>query len=268
MLRRGILIACFAVLFVSPALAAEKTKTVLLIGKDRDHPYQTHEYMAWCKLLAGCLEQTPGVKTIVVNGWPKDEAVLDRADAVVFYTKQAGDVLFAPEHRKQADELLKRGVGLTAIHWGTGATGDEKGQLWLKALGGWFHNSFSKLKFATLKIRQPAEDHPVCRGWKPYDLHDEYYLKLRFAPGAKPIMTVSTDDTNYVVGWLFERADGGRSFGCVLGHFHKQFAIEPFRRSLVNGILWTLGKDIPAGGAPCKITPADMKLPPDTRKKK
>ncbi len=268
MMQRAILVVCLITLLASPLMAGAKAKTVVLIGKDRDHPYRTHEYMAWCKLLAQCLEQTPGIKAVVSNGWPKDASLLDRADGIVFYTKQAGDVMFAPEHRKQAQALLKRGVGLTAIHWGTGATGEEKGRLWLKALGGWFHNSFSKLKFETLKIQQPAEDHPVCRGWKPYDLHDEYYLKLRFAPGAKPIMTVHTDDTNYVVGWLFERADGGRSFGCVLGHFHKQFAMEPFRRSLVNGILWTLGKEIPDGGAPCTISKGAMKLPPDTRKKR
>ena len=250
-------------------LAAEPTTKVLLIGKNRDHPPKTHEYMAWCELLAKCLRQTSGVTTIVSNGWPKDAAVLTDVDAVVFYTKQAGNVLFDGPQRKSAQALLDRGVGLTAIHWATGAAGDEIGKLYLEAMGAWFNSKFSKLKFATLKIHQPDEAHPICRGWKPYDLHDEYYLKLRFVPSAKPVMTVKADGTDYAVGWVYERpgAKAGRSFGCVLGHFHKEFAIEPFRRSLVNGILWTAHRDVPEAGAPCKITPKDMALSPDTRKR-
>jgi hypothetical protein len=253
-----------------PAFAAESETKIVLIGKDRDHPPQTHEYMAWCRLLAKCLEQTPNVRTVVSNGWPKDPAVLEGADAIVFYTKEAGNVMFGGPHRKQAEAVMKRGVGLTAIHWSTGAAGDAVGKAWMQASGGWFHNSFSMLKTTTLPLKQADKDHPICRGWSDYDLLDEYYLKLRFAPGAKPIMTVNFEGTVYPVGWAYERPDSknGRSFGCVLGHFHKEFALEAFRRALVNGILWTAHRAVPAKGAPCAITPADMRLPPDKRKQK
>ncbi len=256
---------------VGVAAAADGSNTkILLIGKDRDHPYRTHEYMAGCRLLATCLEQTPGVKAIVSNGWPKDKTMPDGVDAIAFYTKQAGNVLLAPTHRAEAEKLLKQGVGLSAIHWATGAEGDAVGKRWMALLGGWFHNSFSKLKFAKLTIHQPNPEHPICRGWKPYELHDEYYLALRFTEGITPVMTVQFEYKDYVVGWAYERpaSNGGRSFGCVLGHFHKQFGMEPFRRSLVNGILWTARCEIPQAGAPCKVSPEDMKLPPDTRKKK
>ena len=47
-----------------------------------------------------------------------------------------------------------------------------------------------------------------------------------------------------------------------------QGAEEPFRKAVVNGILWTAKVDVPAGGAPCAITLKDMELPPDTRPKK
>ncbi len=252
-------------------LSAEGTRTkIVLIGKERDHPPRTHEYMAWCRLLGTCLEQTPGVTAVVSKGWPGDPDAFKGVDAIVLYGKHGGNVLFDPSRREQAQRLLTKGVGLTAIHWSTGAAGDEVGQLYLRTLGGWFHNSFSALKTTTLKIHQPDPRHPICRGWADYDLRDEYYLKLRFAPDIKPIMTVQADGKVYPVGWAYERADsnGGRSFGCVLGHFHEQFGLEPFRRALVNGILWTAHRDVPGAGAPCKITPKDMNLPPDARKKK
>ncbi|MBN1346896.1 MAG: ThuA domain-containing protein [Phycisphaerae bacterium] len=247
--------------------AGDGSTKILLIGKDRDHPYTTHEYMAECALLGKCLEQTAGVRAVVSNGWPKDPAVLEGVGAIVFYTKQAGNVLLDPKHRAQAEALLAKGVGLSAIHWATGAEGDEVGQRWMKALGGWFNSSFSKLKFAKLEIRQPNPDHPICRGWRPYELHDEYYLALRFAEGVTPVMTVQVDGTEYVVGWAYERAGskGGRSFGCVLGHFHKEFGLEAFRRSLVNGILWTARREIPAEGAPCTVSEKDLALEPDAR---
>lgn len=250
-----------------PLLAAAPDTKIVLIGKDRDHPPKTHEYMAWCRLLAKCLEQTQNVQAVVSNGWPKDPAVLKGVDAIVFYTKEAGNVMFGGPQRAEAEALLKRGVGLTAIHWSTGADGEEVGKAWMNVLGGWFHNSFSILKTTTLKLRQDTKDHPVCRGWGDYDLLDEYYLKLRFAPGIQPIMTVQLEGTDYTVGWVYERPgpEHGRSFGCVLGHFHKEFAIEPFRRSLVNGILWTAHREVPKAGAPCTITQADIKLPPDPR---
>jgi type 1 glutamine amidotransferase len=265
------LLAIVLVAVSGSALAAGEPKTkIVLIGKERDHPPETHEYMAECRLLAKCLRQTPGVEAVVSKGWPTDLAVLKDADAIAFYTKQAGNVLLNGPRRTQAQELLKRGVGLTAIHWSTGAQGDEVGKLWMGALGGWFHNSFSMLKTTTLKLTQVDKNHPICRGWSNYDLHDEYYLKLRFAAGMKPVMAVTFEGTDYVVGWVYERPDskGGRSFGCVLGHFHKQFGMEPFRRSLVNGILWTAHRDVPEAGAPCKISAEDMQLPPDPRKKK
>ena len=265
-------ISTFAFLCATAAclVAAEKSTKILLIGKERDHPYRTHEYMHECRLLGKCLEQTPGVKTVVSKGWPADPAVLDDVNAIVLYTAHGGNVLFGKSHRKQAQVLLGKGVGLTAIHWGTGAEGDDVGKLYLQALGGWFNIKFSHLNTTTLKLTRADADHPVCRGWADYNLHDEYYLALRFMPKTKPIMTVHVEDKDYVVGWVYERPNSGdgRSFGCVLGHFHEQFGLKPFRTALVNGILWTAHRDVPAAGAPCAITDKDMELAPDTRKKK
>src|SRR5262249_14442339 len=119
-------------------LAADEKIKILLIGKDRDHAFTTHEYMADCELLAKCLKQTKGIETVVSNGWPKDEALLKDVKAIVLYTANGGNVLLGGPQRKQAEEMLKNGVGLTAIHWSTGAGKGEVGEQWQKTLGGWF----------------------------------------------------------------------------------------------------------------------------------
>jgi hypothetical protein len=65
-----------------------------------------------------------------------------------------------------------------------------------------------------------------------------------------------------IVGWVFERPGGGRSFGTTLGHPYSNFQIEAFRRMIVNGILWAAHVEVPAGGAPVNIGEKELALPP------
>jgi type 1 glutamine amidotransferase len=134
----------------------------------------------------------------------------------------------------------------------------------LLILGGWFNFEHSKLNVGNSQLMQAAPDHPICRGWKPYDIHDEFYLHTKFDPKAVPVLTVNVNGNDEVVAWVLERPDsnGGRSFGFALGHFHENFAIQAFRRAIVNGILWTAHVDVPADGAPVNVTEKDLKLPP------
>jgi type 1 glutamine amidotransferase len=252
--------------------AADQKIKILLIGKDRDHAYATHTYMDDCELLARCLRQTPGVETVVSNGWPKDPEALKNVRAIVLETRLGGTVLFRGPQRRQAEDMLKRGVGLTAIHWGTGAETPE-GEPWLRAMGAWFNaerDGFSAYLVQTSKLHQVDPAHLVSRGWKDYDLREEYYFKLRFLPEARPVMTTVIKGATYPIGWVYKRPEsqGGRSFGFVGGHFHENFGITEFRQSVVNGILWTAHVDIPENGAPCRITAKDMELAPDPPRKK
>ncbi len=108
---------------------SEEPLQVLLLGKDRDHPYATHMYMFECELLAKCLKQTPGVEVTVVNGWPKDKELLDRVDVLVSYSADAGSFLLGGRHQAEFRQLMERGVGLVALHWSTGCQNNEVGRL-------------------------------------------------------------------------------------------------------------------------------------------
>jgi type 1 glutamine amidotransferase len=255
----------------STLVAAEKKAKILLIGKDLDHARNTHTYMSDCNLLAKCLSQTDGVETVVSNGWPKDPAVLKDVTAIVLHNRLGGTMLFRGPQRRQVEEMLKQGVGITAIHWGTGAETPEGGP-WLQTMGGWFNaegDGFSRYLVQTSKLCQTDPKHPICRGWSDFDLREEYYFKLCFLPEAKPVMNTVIEGKKYPIGWVYERrnAKGGRSFGFVGGHFHDNFGIKAFRQAVVNGILWTAHIDIPEKGAPISITSKDMQLPPQALKK-
>jgi type 1 glutamine amidotransferase len=258
--RIAILLALSILGSVMPA--AEGETRILLIGHKPDHPRGTHMYLETCRLLAKCLEQTPGVKASVSDGWPRDPDLLRGVKAIVLYSSPGGDILLAESHRKEAEEMLRAGVGLTAIHWATGAK-KEIGPAYQEALGGWFHTDFSGLDTSKQKLVMADPAHPVSRGWKDYDLRDEFYLDLRFAEATKPISRVNVKGKDQVVAWVIERSgsNGGRSFGTTLGHFFDNFGIEAFRKAIVNGILWTARLEIPEAGAPCKLDAADLVLP-------
>jgi type 1 glutamine amidotransferase len=267
-MHRYLILALFLAFTLAAGVHAQDKKTkILLVGKDRDHPYASHEYMVECTMLARCLQQTRGIETIVSNGWPTDPNQLKGVKAIVLYTNNGGNVILAPQVREQVRQMVKDGVGVTAIHWGTGAnkiTGEE----YLHILGGWFTREIgATLNTTTTRLIQADPKHPICRGWKEYDLRDEYYLNLRFLPAIHPVLKVHLEGKDHTVGWTYERPDGGRSFGFVCGHFHANFAEEPFRQAIVNGILWTVRMEVPEGGAPVSVTAKDLELPPDTRKK-
>ncbi len=263
---RKMLVALFSLLLsCGTMLAADTPKTrILLIGKNPDHPYGSHMYMHTCEILARCLERTPGVETVVSNGWPKDPKLLEGVKAIVVYTSPAAELLLEGPHRAQVDALMKKGVGLVTIHWASSVNKnnlDTLGPTWLRYMGAtWVSNV--GLSGGKSPLKQLLPEHPICRGWKEYTIEDEYYLDPVIKQ-AKPLLQVrERKGKEVVVGWVHERADGGRAFGTTLGHPYSNFQIEAFRRMLVNAILWSAHLEVPRDGAPVDIGAKALALPP------
>jgi type 1 glutamine amidotransferase len=262
--------SCFAVLSVlitfSLVQGDDQPKTkILFIGKNPDHAYGSHMYMHTCGMLAKCVELTSGVETVVSNGWPKDGKTLEAVKAIVIYTSPGAEFLLEGPHRKQVDELMKKGVGLVTIHWASSIYQknlDQLGPTWLSYLGGtWVSNV--GLSGGKSNLKQLIPEHPICRGWQQYEIEDEYYLDPIIKNG-KPLLQVQErKGKEVIVGWVYERPDGGRSFATTLGHPYKNFQIEPFRRMIVNGILWAARLEVPRDGAPVNISQEALALPPE-----
>jgi type 1 glutamine amidotransferase len=265
-MRAGFWLFCAAILLAAAvaADADDRPKTrILFIGKDPDHPYGTHMYMHTCGMLARCVELTPLTETIVSNGWPKDSRLLDGVKCIVIYTNPAAELLLEGPHRAQVDELVKKGVGLTTIHWASSVNKnnlDRLGPTWFHYVGGsWVSNVGLSGGKSTLK--QLIADHPVCRGWKEYEIEDEYYMDPVIKQ-ARPLLQVTErKGKDVIVGWVHERPDGGRAFCTTLGHPYKNFQIEAFRRMIVNGILWAARLEVPKDGAPVNVAEDVLALP-------
>jgi type 1 glutamine amidotransferase len=245
-------------------LADDKPKTkILLIGKEPDHPHGTHMYLHVSGMLGKCLELTPRIETVVSNGWPKDAKTLEGVKSIVVYTSPAAELLLEGPHRGQVDELMKKGVGLVTIHWASSVNKnnfEKLGPTWLSYLGGtWVSNV--GLSGGKSPLKRLIPDHPICRGWDEYEIEDEYYLDPTIKQ-AKPLLQVTErKGKDVIVGWVYERPDGGRSFGTTLGHPYSNFQKEPFRRMIVNGILWSAQVEVPKTGAPVNVSEEVLKLP-------
>ena len=59
-----------------------------------------------------------------------------------------------------------------------------------------------------------------------------------------------------MLAWAYERENGGRSFAYSGGHFLAAWDNEQARKTLLNAIFWTAGRDVPDGGVRTTI-PAD-----------
>lgn len=260
-----LLFALFAVAASAQDRAADKSPTkILFIGHEADHPHGSHMYLHTCGVLAKCAVLTPGVETIISDGWPADPKKLEGVKAIVIYTSPAAELLLDGGHRGEVDRLLRSGVGLVTIHWASTVKKENLerlGPAWLSYLGGtWVSNV--GLSFGKSPLRQLDLDHPICRGWEEYEIEDEFYLNPTIDK-ARPLLQVrDKSGKDVIVGWTFEREGGGRSFATTLGHPYKNFQDERFRRMIVNGILWTAKLEVPVDGAPVNIGEDALALPP------
>jgi type 1 glutamine amidotransferase len=265
----GLLAACVFALPAVPTSAEEKPPAkakVLLIGKQPDHPYGSHMYLHTCRMLGECLRLN-GLDSTVSDGWPKDPAVLKEVRSIVVYTTPAAEYLLDAPHRDEVIQLMKQGTGLVTIHWASSILKDDLDRLgdrWISYLGGtWISNV--GLSTDTSELKQFLPKHPICRGWLNYELHDEYYLNPRISKEAQPLLQVTTKGQEVVVGWAFERPDGGRAYGTTLGHYYSNFEREPFRRTIVNAILWASKVEVPEKGARVDVGDEFLKLPPEAK---
>lgn len=252
-----------------PALTEPaKANVVFLAGPDSHGP-KAHEHEAGSELLAAALRaKRPDLATInVYGGWPEDESIFEDADAVVLYC-DGGKKHLINNHLDPFNRLLEKGIGIIALHYCVEVPKDSpSATAMLRAVGGYFETDWSvnphwEANFTSLPR------HPISEGIRPFHMLDEWYFNMRFQSdlaGVTPILSaiapdhtmerrngphsgndavrkLVADGTPQVVGWAFERPEGGRGFGYTGGHFHVNWQDDNARNLVVNAIAWSTGK--------------------------
>jgi hypothetical protein len=246
-------------------------KIVLIAGSTSNKPGQ-HEYFAGCALMMEWLKQTPGVwPVLVAEGWPKNEAILDGAKAVVVYADGGVKLPFLePARWAKMKSLIDGGTGLVMLHQAVDLPAEraEEMKAWLGAV---FQSDIGSRGHWDMEFSEFPQ-HPVTRGVTAFAAPlDGWLFNLHFADGAVPLLAGQVPDKGRstadakahsgraeVVGWAYERANGGRSFGFTGCDLHRNWSVESQRRFVTNGILWSAKIEVPANGAPVPFEAASL----------
>jgi hypothetical protein len=271
-------------LAVSAAFATEAAdKSIVLIAGTPSHGKAEHEFRAGALLLSDCLAKIPGIHpTVVSNGWPADVSVLLSADAVLLFADGgSGHPALKPERLKLLDGLAAKGVGIGTAHYGVEVPAGEPGFAMLRWTGGYFEMFWSVNPTWTARFDRFPE-HAVTRGVKPFQMQDEWYYHMRFAPGLEgvtpilsvvpPMETVGANGPHsgnpfvraevargeaQTLMWTYDRPaslGGGRGFGFTGGHYHKNWGDDNFRKLVLNALVWIAKGNVPADGIPSTVT--------------
>jgi putative membrane-bound dehydrogenase-like protein len=248
--------------------ALAENRVVFLAGS-RSHGPGEHEFNAGCQLLAKALNEQSGldVKAEVIQGWPSDPAVLDGAKAIVIYSDATSVV---GKGWEKMDALTRKGVGVMFMHYAVHPSAQEGDKYFRPWIGGAFETGWSVNPHWVADLKG-LPNHPVSRGVAQLvEAYDEFYYNMRFRPNRGEVLDLVTAtptrdrikrynnfwNENGVAGldkphslmWGVERPDGGRGVGFTGGHYHRNWAVDGFRKLALNAIVWTAKMEVPADG--------------------
>jgi hypothetical protein len=271
-------------------------KRIVLIAGKPSHPPGMHEFRAGTMLMQKALSGVPGLTVdVYTNGWPSktvdgasvdDSGLLNGADAVLIYSDGGGgQPAIQRDHMQVIDALAEKGVGLGFAHYAVEVPAGAPGDAMHRWVGGYYETNFSVNPMWAPKY-DSLPNHAVTRGVKPFSNNDEWYFNMRWTPDAAaqrritPILTAKPSDEvrkgpyvsprgpyDHIIAdsgkvetmmWVYERPDGGRSFGFTGGHTHANWGDANQRKVVLNALLWIAKIDVPKNGVEDKITPEDL----------
>lgn len=244
--RRVLIVALLATLTtaMSMGFAAEpggKIRVLLTVG---GHDYEQEPFYAVFKAM-------PDV-TFKIARMPQDADMLKPGlekefDVLVMYDMCPG---ISPDQQKAFVDLLNRGIGVVALHHNMGAhrtwpeyrkviggkffTEEAQFEGKKHGLSGWEHDQ-------DMAIAVADSDHPITRGLKDFQIHDETYNNYWVDPAAKVLLTTNHPKNDRSIAWVTHY---GKSpvFYLMLGHDGNAYANPSYRELVHRGIRWAAAR--------------------------
>lgn len=261
--------SCGVLASLALTVAASAANQIVFLAGGRSHGPGEHEFNAGCLLLAKALNEQSGldVKATVIQGWPKDESVLDGIKALVIYSDATSVV---SKGWDKVDSLAKKGTGLMFMHYAVHPSPEEGEKYFRPWIGGAFESGWSVNPHWVADLKG-MPNHPVSRGVTSLvRAYDEFYYNMRFPQDRSKVLDLVTGtptrenvkqyinlwNEHGVAGlgkpqtlmWGIERKDGGRGVGFTGGHYHRNWAVNGFRTLVLNALVWTAGMEVPKNG--------------------
>lgn len=249
-------------------------KTILFLAGKPSHANGEHEFRAGCMLLADALNASGLNLEAKVHyyGWPKDESIFDGVDACVVYADAAGR--FKEKYAVLDAKVKKDGMGIMFMHYGVHPKKDIGEKYFKPWIGGYMDNTISVNPHWIADLKAVATE-DIARGLdKPFQAYDEFYFNMEFSSKeecdcCRPL-AVATPTPDKIVKYINmwnkygescfgkEQAlmwcrdpkpeEGGRGIGFVGGHYHRNWAVNDFRKLVLNSIVWLARMEVPENG--------------------
>ena len=270
----------------SPAIAKqpEEKKKILFIAGKPSHRSGDHEFRAGCMLLADKLNQSglPLEAKVHFYGWPKDESIFDGVDACVVYADAGGR--FGEKYEFLNNKVKEDGMGIMFMHYGVHPE-KEVGEKYFKPwIGAYMDDHISVNPHWIADVKPVVKEH-ISRGVTPFTAYDEFYFNMDWPTKEECVccrpVAVATPTPDRIVRYInmwnkhgeecfgTEQAlmwcrdpkveDGGRGIGFVGGHYHRNWAIDDFRKLVMNAIVWSARMEVPPEGVHAgKVTEKEL----------
>ena len=258
------------ILFLSCAMflgSVQAAKVVFLHGS-KSHASGDHEFKAGSNLLAKHInaQKKVNLQATVHHGWPTDESILDDADAIVIYAD--GTKVIGSGWEKMDQLVKEKKIGVLFMHYAVHPSVEQGEKYYLPWIGGFFKNGISVNPFWRASIK-PMKGHETARGIGPIEAVDEFYFNIELHPDSLNLGAATPDEKNLLrinniwtraaylakgktkyLLWGITRPSGGSGAGFTGGHHHRNWAIESYRKLILNTIAWIAGEKVPTGGVP------------------
>lgn len=233
-------------------------------------------------MIAAILERSHGLRTSIASAKPTPQAkehieglvALDTADLMVIFTRFRK--LPEPE-LSRIQSYVDSGKPIVGFRTSTHAFLYPEGHphfdlndgFGLEIFGQKWITHHGHLSTTTVAIHPGSAGHPILRGVTPFPAKSWLYHVAPLNGPAEVLLdgTAVKSEKKEIdkypltqpVAWTREHK-GGRVFFTTLGH-PGDFEQASMRRLVVNGILWALGREVPADGA--EATPVQPYVAPE-----
>jgi uncharacterized protein len=237
-------VACLATARAAEPSAAPKIRVLLTYG---GHAFEEPLFYAMFDALPNVVyrkAQMPQEADLLKPGLEKD------FDVIVMYDLVRPTTPITAEQQKAFAALLKKGIGLVSLHHNMAAHNDWSE--FAKIIGakyflndcefdgksysrsGWIHGQ-------DMKITVADKEHPITRGLKDFEIHDEAYSHYYVAPSSHVLLTTDHPKNDRQIAWVTQYG-ASRVFYFMLGHDHLAWQNPNYSEILLRGIHWAAGK--------------------------
>ena len=240
MTRFSLLISCLICIACSTTAQKSEEEEIRVLLTFGGHEFQEKPFFEMFDNLPGitytCAPMPDSAK-LLKPGWEKEY------DVIVMYDMVDS---ISTEEQRAFIELLKKGIGVVALHHNLAA--HRHWDEYLNIIGGKY--LFETRKFGDeqfglstyahdqeIHVTVADKSHPVTHGINHFRIHDETYQHYYTLPDVHVLLTTNHPKSDPEIAWV-TRYENSSVLYLTLGHDSKAWQNPVYPKLLLNGIRW------------------------------